>query len=102
MGKLQAAVSSDIDTLASIYKGYGCRRGSYTYTEMTIGLENFSRFLQTYSIKATFFVVGSDLYHERNTIALQAIAKEGHEIANHTMNHIQGFRTLSPGKKRRK
>ena len=45
------AISSDIDTLASLYQGHGLRRADYTYAELAIGLENFSRFLEPYGIK---------------------------------------------------
>lgn len=97
---LQAAISSDIDTLASIYKGQGCRRaGGYTYTELHMGLEKFSRFLEPYSIKATLFMVGNDFLHDKNHHIIRAMAEEGHEIANHTVSHAQGFRQLSPAEK---
>jgi hypothetical protein len=97
---LQAAISSDIDTLASIYKGQGCRRtAGYTYAELRMGLENFSRFLEPYATKATLFMVGNDFLHVENHSAIRAIARDGHEIANHTLTHAQGFRLLSLEKK---
>ncbi len=97
---LQAAISSDIDTLASIYKGQGCRRtGGYTYAELHMGLERFSRFLELYGIKATLFMVGNDFRHPKNHNVIRAMANEGHEIANHTLSHAQGFRLLTPAQK---
>lgn len=97
---LAGAISSDIDTLASIYKGQGCRRQSgYTYVELRMGLENFSRFLEPYGVKATLFMVGNDFLHEANHDAIRAMANEGHEIANHTLTHVQGFRLLSAAQK---
>lgn len=92
---LPAAVSVDVDTLASIYKGQGCRRpGGYTYAEMRMGLENLSRFLETYGIRATLFMVGNDMQIPRNHDAIRAMNTAGHEIANHTLSHAQGFRLL--------
>ncbi len=100
MNVLRAAVTSDIDTLASIYKGQGCqRRDGYTYAELRMGLENFSRFLEPYAIKATLFMVGNDFLHTKNHDVIQAISDQGHEIANHTLTHAQGFRQLSPQQK---
>ncbi len=100
-GPLQAALSSDIDTLASIYKGQGCRRaGGYTFAEMRMGLETFARFLEPYGIKATLFVVGNDLRHSENHAPLRSMVEMGHEIANHTLTHAQGFRLLAPQAKR--
>jgi len=95
--KLQAAITSDIDTLASIYKGYGCRRpGGYTYAEFRMGLENFCRFLEPFGIKATLFMVGEDFHQPQNIPSIKAVLAKGHEIANHTLTHAQGFRLLGP------
>lgn len=59
------------------------------------GLKNFCSFLGSYSIRATLFIVGRDLVQQKNHAPVLAAFKEGHEIANHTMNHRQGFRLLS-------
>jgi len=97
---LRAAISSDIDTLYSIYGGRGCRRpGGYTGAEVRIGLENFSRFLEPFGVKATLFMVGYDFNQMPNHGAIRAVAAAGHEIANHTATHAQGFRMLSPAQK---
>jgi len=96
LNKLIGAVSSDIDTLNSIYKGYGCKRPrGYTFTELRMGLENFDRFLEPYGIKATLFMVGNDFKYTINHDAIKTMAAKGYEIANHTMTHAQGFRLLS-------
>lgn len=96
MRTLSAAISCDVDTLSSIYKGYGCRRpGGYDFSELAMGLENFSRFLEPYGIRATLFMVGNDFLPEKNRSAIRQMAREGHEIANHSRSHIQGFRFLS-------
>jgi hypothetical protein len=63
---------------------------------MRIGLENFSRFLERYQAKATLFMVGHDFLQAQNVDPILAVAAEGHEIANHTMEHRQGFRYLQP------
>jgi peptidoglycan-N-acetylglucosamine deacetylase len=97
---LPAAISCDVDTLSSIYKGYGCRRrGGYDYSEFSMGLENFSRFFEVYGIRATLFMVGNDFLPEKNRPAIRQMSREGHEIANHSLSHIQGFRFLSPAEK---
>jgi peptidoglycan-N-acetylglucosamine deacetylase len=94
------AISSDIDTLESNYQGIGCRRnGGYTKAELRMGLEEFSRFLEPYGARATLFMVGRDFLHEPSHDAVRAVAREGHELANHTLTHAQGFRLLSPVQK---
>lgn len=94
MSRMTGAISSDIDTLQSLYKGHGLRRPAYTYAEMQIGLENFSRFLEPYGVKATLFMVGHDFLQSQNAAPIRAVAAGGHEIANHSMTHAQGFRLL--------
>jgi hypothetical protein len=98
--KLLAAVTSDVDTLESIYRGRGCRRPEgYSHAELRMGLENFSGFLEPYGLPATLFMVGNDFRYPENQGAIRAMAAAGHEIANHTMSHAQGFRLLSPEEK---
>jgi hypothetical protein len=96
MAKLTGAISSDIDTLQSLYKGHGLRRAAYSHAELRIGLENFSRFLEPYRTKATLFMVGDDFLQPQNVEPIRAMARAGHEIANHSMHHTQGFRFLPP------
>lgn len=96
MPKLTGAISSDIDSLHSLYKGHGLRRAAYTYAEIEMGLENFSRFLEPYGVKATLFMVGHDFLQPQNEGPIRAAAAAGHEIANHTLSHAQGFRLLPP------
>lgn len=95
-----ASITSDIDSLESIYKGQGCLRpGGYTHAEMRMGLENFSKFLESYGAKSTLFMVGNDFRIRANQSAIRAMAAGGHEIANHTLTHAQSFRLLSPEEK---
>ena len=96
MASLLGAVSSDIDTLQSLYKGHGLRQPAYSHAEMRIGLENFSRFLERYRAHATLFMVGNDFLQPQNVDPIRAVAQQGHEIANHSMHHTQGFRFLAP------
>lgn len=97
---LPAALTVDVDTLASIYKGFGCHRpGGYTYAELRMGLENLARFLEPYQIRSTLFVVGNDFMEPANQGAIRSMAEAGHEVANHTMTHAQGFRLLSTEEK---
>jgi len=100
LSRTLAAITSDIDSLEDIYKGQGCRRaGGYTRVEIRMGLENFHRFLEPYGVRATLFMVGNDMKYAENQPAIRAMADAGHEIANHTMTHAQGFRLLSAEQK---
>lgn len=48
--------------------------------------------LNKFDAKATFFCVGANI--EKHPHVFEAIKKGGHRVANHTMNHIKGFKTL--------
>jgi len=39
-------------------------------------------------VPVTFFAIGRDLVHADNRAALRRLTDEGHEIANHTLNHF--------------
>lgn len=47
--------------------------------------------LKHYQVKATFFCVGQNI--ERNGPIFQRILDEGHQVGNHTYNHIKGWKT---------
>ncbi len=51
--------------------------------------------LDYYEVKATFFCVGDNV--ARNPNLFQEIRNRGHQVGNHTMNHVQGIST-SPEK----
>ncbi len=46
--------------------------------------------LKEYGIKATFFCVGDNV--RKYPGVFEQIKKEGHEVGNHTFNHLQGFK----------
>jgi peptidoglycan-N-acetylglucosamine deacetylase len=56
------------------------------------------RILERYDARATFFVVGAEA--RRHPRLVRAIARRGHELANHTFSHSD-LATLSPAKRRR-
>jgi hypothetical protein len=100
MQRENASISIDVDTLSSIYKGFGCTRaGGYNYIELHTGLENLARFFEKWDVKVTLFMVGNDFKLPKNQSLIQAIHRAGHEIANHSMSHPQGFRWLTAQEK---
>ncbi len=64
-------------------------------------LPRFLRMFDEFNIKATFFVVGKDLLSPAKVELLKEAVKSGHEIANHSMNHREGFSFLSFNEKKR-
>ena len=55
----------------------------------------FLGLFDSHKIKATFFVVGRDLLYPERLKLLREVVRRGHEIANHSMNHAEGFSFLS-------
>ena len=51
--------------------------------------------LDYYEVKATFFCVGDNV--ARNHNLFQVIRDRGHQVGNHTMNHVKGM-SMSPEK----
>jgi len=49
--------------------------------------------LDKYSIKATFFCVGDNV--KKHPEIYQQVLDRGHQVGNHTFNHLQGIRTWS-------
>ena len=47
--------------------------------------------LKKFNAKATFFCVGANI--QKNPNIFKRILAEGHQVANHTMNHPRGFKT---------
>ena len=49
--------------------------------------------LDKYNIKATFFCVGDNV--RKYPEVYRQVLERGHQVGNHTFNHVQGIRTLS-------
>jgi len=96
---LKGAISIDLDTLNTHLKGFGLKKEKYDFFDFSSGIDNFLKLLDEFNIKATFFVVGKDLLHQQNIETLFKVVESGHEIANHSMNHIQDFRLLDKKQK---
>jgi peptidoglycan/xylan/chitin deacetylase (PgdA/CDA1 family) len=45
--------------------------------------------LKKYQVKATFFCVGDNI--AKNPLIFERIKKEGHQVGNHTFNHVKGW-----------
>ena len=86
-----ASLSFDFDNLWSYMKTHGDRGWesfpSYLDTLVPIVLERFAR----HGVTVTCFVVGQDAALDRNRDALAELARQGHEIGNHSFSHEPWF-----------
>lgn len=51
--------------------------------------------LKKYEVKATFFCVGDNI--SKNPLLFEQILSEGHQVGNHTYNHLKGWETTKTG-----
>jgi peptidoglycan/xylan/chitin deacetylase (PgdA/CDA1 family) len=93
------AVSVDLDEIPHYYGIHGLgaapadRGASAVYERAVPRLRELARSLE---IPLTFFVVGSDAQHRPNAVLLRRLALDGHELGNHTFDHLYGLSRLAP------
>jgi peptidoglycan-N-acetylglucosamine deacetylase len=100
---MSTLVSLDLDDLSAYQAIHGLDPGPTP--GRGLALERWlPRFLELFAkleVRATIFVIGSDLEHDLNShgrgaaLLRQALA-EGHELANHSHAHAYDFHTWSP------
>jgi len=95
MNKL-CSISIDVDTVDCYLETFGLKKENSNVIYEKI-IPRFLSIFDKHGIKATFFVVGRDV--GKNADILSKLSKKGHEIANHTMNHIHHLNHLPYDKK---
>ncbi|MCK4993879.1 MAG: polysaccharide deacetylase family protein [Candidatus Omnitrophica bacterium] len=92
---MKATIQVDLDSLWTYrrYLNQESAKGAIdpVYSE---GVEIFLDIFRRNSIKATFFVIGTDVLIPEHARVIKQIAVEGHEIANHSMRHSLNFSSL--------
>lgn len=96
MGTIQI----DVDGLWVIFQHFGFDYQDVQDLLYESALPRFLDLFDEYKIKATFFVVGKDLLSAAKVKLLKKVVEKGHEIANHTMTHAEGFSFLTFNKKK--
>jgi len=89
-------VQVDLDGLWAIRRCYGFPEEE-SFVNDPVYSEGLTRILdlfRTYNISGTFFVTGRDVELPDKTALLQRVIESGHEIANHSYNHIIGISAL--------
>ena len=92
-----ANVSIDVDALNCYRRIHGleevkCKGGDPLWTK---GLRRATSLLAEVGIGATFFVVGRDLEESVHHNIARELVDQGHEVANHTLDHPYDLRHLS-------
>ncbi len=83
-----AAINVDIDSLHLYYRIHGLDEARATNAVWERGVTRFAELFAELGVKATFFVVASDLdrWPAARAIAEQ-LARDGHELASHSLTH---------------
>ncbi len=102
-GRKLGVIQIDLDSLYHLLKiyGYNDPPAASNASLYRKGIFRFKRLLDNFGIKATFMVVGDDIKDKENQKLIEQLARENHEIANHTMTHPLGFGSLNAEIKRK-
>lgn len=92
---MNASINIDLDTLNDYAATYGKTYKIFPDPVYTIAVPRLLKLLNVHKIKATFFLVGRDIDVREHFKIIKNIHESGHEIANHTLNHIHNFESLS-------
>ncbi len=84
------AVSVDLDEIPNYYAIHGLSppagRGASAVYDVALGrLDALSR---AEGVPLTLFAIGADMAREESAAALRGMAERGHEIGNHTLDHL--------------
>ncbi len=86
-GDPQAVLHVDLDGAAHIYAHHGWDWPHGDDPVFESGMENLLSFLDHNGVKATLFVIASDLDDPKKREVLRRAAAAGHEIASHSLTH---------------
>lgn len=93
--KKTGVIQIDTDGLWVIFQHFCLNSDLKTDILYESAIPRFLDLFDSYNLKATFFVVGQDLLYPERLKLLKEVLSRGHEIANHTMTHREGFSFLS-------
>lgn len=96
-----AVVHIDVDSISTIAEHFTDENTTLDHSIYTKAIPNFLELLNAQNLSATFFCIGKDAKYDEPTTVMQKIISQGHEIANHTMNHKLNFDQLSISDKKR-
>ena len=93
---IPAFVHVDLDGLWTLARVYGYPEGDHYERDpvFTHALPRLLDLMDELGFRATFFICGRDLDHPAKRTAIAAIARRGHELANHSWSHRVGLERL--------
>ena len=92
-------IQVDLDSLWAVKTVYGLPVSQRDFDDDPLYLRGMTRFLDLFrkrGVRATFFAIGRDCAVPGKQALLRRAAAEGHEIANHSQNHLVGLGARNP------
>lgn len=84
-----ASVSVDLDEIPNYFQIYGLHEpvGPEKCAVYDVAFERLSAFARDAELPLTLFAIGSDLARPRAAACLKQAREDGHEVANHSLDH---------------
>lgn len=91
------ALSVDLDELPNYYQIHGLNEpaGAVRTLVYDVALPRLRAFARDVGVPMTLFTIGADLSRAASRAELMLASGEGHEIANHSLDHMYEFSRLS-------
>jgi len=85
-----AALSVDLDEIPNYFQihGLGVPQGPAADLVYDVALERLGRFAADNELPLTLFAIGADMARTGNAERLRAMVEHGHEIGNHSLDHL--------------
>lgn len=82
------SVSVDLDEIACYSAIHGLALGAGCHAVYDVALTRIRDFAAAFALPLTLFVIARDLDRERNVALLRRAVLDGHEIGNHSLDHL--------------
>jgi hypothetical protein len=82
------SVSVDLDEIACYSAIHGLAPGAECHAVYDLALTRIRDFAASLALPLTLFVIARDLDREQNLTALRQAVSDGHEIGNHSLDHL--------------
>jgi peptidoglycan-N-acetylglucosamine deacetylase len=82
-----AALSVDLDEIAHYHAIYGLEASAATAV-YDVALDRFEAFARERALPLTLFAVAADMARPASAARLRALAAAGHEVGNHSLDHL--------------
>lgn len=94
-----AAITVDLDVLEHYHAIHGLPARPRAACDPTydVGVRRLLALFESFGVQGTLFVVGRDVAQRAQAAVLMQAHERGHELGNHTQNHLYDLRSRPPG-----